>query len=120
MLSRLWYFAVAAVAAFAIAAVLGAQTTVNSSYKTSVDGQLIRDRVEIELWLRLDARQRIDSIASMAGNTDVHEYLRAASTRREVAIDPALRKKLASRLSSLNSQLERVQHNCSSQLIAKA
>ncbi|MEM1417223.1 MAG: MXAN_5187 family protein [Myxococcota bacterium] len=106
MLSRFWYFALAALAAVGIAAAFVAQGSLNQLHATRLEEQLVRDRAELELWLRYDARVRVDAIAPMAANAAVRGALRQASARRTEAIEGGLRSRLGNQLVQLNNQLE--------------
>ncbi|HJL48315.1 MAG TPA: hypothetical protein RMG45_20825, partial [Polyangiaceae bacterium LLY-WYZ-15_(1-7)] len=83
MFSRFWYFLVAAVAGAGIAVAFMAQDQINRATEARTMDQLRRDRTEIELWLRYDARARLDDVAPMAAHSDVRSALRRASARRD-------------------------------------
>ena len=102
LLSRFWYLALAALASAALAALFMAQSALNHQYERHLEEQLQRDRYELELVLRSDARTRIDAISGLAAHPDVRAVLRS-STGREVGGDG--REALARTLGSLNSQL---------------
>lgn len=106
MLSRFWYFLVAALAGAGIAAAFMAQDQINRTAAAAVEEGLRRDRAEIELWLRYDARLRIDDIAPMAAHSDVRNALKQATARRDRStLDDAIRTPLGTRLAELNQQL---------------
>lgn len=63
MLSRFWYLALAVAAAAGIGAALLAQGVINTRSDTHVEASLLRDRLELEALLRLEARSRLDRIA---------------------------------------------------------
>jgi hypothetical protein len=67
--------------------------------------QLRRDRIEAELWMRLDARLRLDALASIAIEPEVRQTLRSSSGRLGT---PAVttRKRLSQKLNTLNAKLE--------------
>src|SRR5512139_2485702 len=107
MFSRFWYFVIAAVAGFALAAGLLARTAINHQSDAHLDDQLRRDRLEVELRLRLDARTLLDAIGPMAAHGDVRSALRTASARHDrSAVDTSLRDGLATTLGTLNRQLD--------------
>lgn len=107
MLSRLWYLVLASIAAIGIAAGYLAQATFDSRTIQHVDDQLVRDRTEIELWLRYEARLRVDSIQPLTVRQEVRNALRRASGRRNRAeIDNSLRTNLTQTLNTLNRQLQ--------------
>ena len=107
MFSRFWYFLVAAVAGAGIAVAFMAQDQINRATEARTMDQLRRDRTEIELWLRYDARARLDDVAPMAAHSDVRSALRRASARRDRSeVDAELRAGLAERLAELNQQLQ--------------
>ncbi|MEZ4253294.1 MAG: hypothetical protein R3B99_34230, partial [Polyangiales bacterium] len=107
MLSRFWYFLVAALAGAGIAAAFMAQDQINRTAAGAVEEGLRRDRSEIELWLRYDARLRIDDIAPMAAHSDVRNALKAATSRRDRSrLDESVRSSLGTRLAELNQQLQ--------------
>jgi len=105
--SRIWYLLLAAAAASALAAAMLGQAAFNRQYDHQLTDQLRRDRFEIELMLRMDARSRIDAIAPLAANPDVRSALRAASARRNRnAVEDDAREGLTAKLRTLNGQLE--------------
>ncbi len=107
MLSRFWYFLVAVLAGAGIAAAFMAQDQINRTAAAAVEESIRRDRAEIELWLRYDARLRIDDIAPMAAHSDVRSALKRASARRDRSrLDESVRSGLGARLAELNQQLQ--------------
>ena len=54
LLSRFWFLVLAACAGLALAAAWLAQAAVNRQYARDVDDALRRDRIEVELVLRVD------------------------------------------------------------------
>lgn len=106
MLSRFWYFLIAALAGAGIAAAYVAQESVDRQRSLRVDEQLSRDRAELELWLRYDARERLDGIAPMAAHGDVRNALQQATTRRGRPLDDEVRDRLGTTLARLNQQLQ--------------
>jgi hypothetical protein len=107
ILSRFWYLLLAAAACAAATGALLAQATFNREHTTNLNNQLRRDRTELELWLRLDARSRIDAIAPIAAHPEVRDALRKASRDDEVDSDRS--EALAEQLKELNGQLEEMQ-----------
>jgi len=70
-----------------------------------LEEQLRRDRIEAELWLRLDARLRLDALASLAVEPEVRQTLRSSSG--QIGTPPAAtRKRLSQKLDALNAELE--------------
>ncbi len=107
MLSRFFYFLLAAAAGAGVAAAFIAQDQINRNFDTRLEEQLRRDRVELELWLRYDARARLDDIAPMAANSEVRAALQQASRRRDRSeLEASLREGLGRKLAQLNSQLQ--------------
>lgn len=106
MLSRFWYFLVAALGGAGLFAAFAAQQQINQDYETQVHEALNRDRVELELWLRYDARARLDAIAPVAANGDIRSKLREASGRRNRdELSTELSASLGQALQNLNNQL---------------
>jgi hypothetical protein len=70
-----------------------------------LDQQLRRDRIEAELWMRLDARLRLDALASIAVEPEVRQTLRSSSGRLGTPA-VATRKRLSQTLGELNAKLE--------------
>jgi len=70
-----------------------------------LEEQLRRDRIEAELWLRLDARLRLDALASIAVEPEVRQTLRSSSGRAGTPAT-ATRKRLSQKLDALNAKLE--------------
>ena len=107
MLSRLWYIVLAALFATALMATMLAQNAYNRSFATRLSDDLVRDRTELELWLRLEARTRLDAIAPLAANGDVRAALAAATDRRDrTVVDAPLRAGLERQLTRLNDALQ--------------
>ncbi|MFW5921182.1 MAG: hypothetical protein ACOCUS_05025, partial [Polyangiales bacterium] len=104
LLSRFWLFLLTVAAGTALAAALLAQSTYNRQSDSHLADQLRRDRVEMELWLRLDARARLDAIAPIAAHGDVRSGLSETSGKDEVDEDTA--NELEQTLGDLNDQLE--------------
>lgn len=106
MFSRLWYFVIAAVAGAGLAGAFIAQSTLDHRSEVEVQDSLRRDRAELELWLRYDARARLDSLGPMAAHQDVRTALAAASGGRRGSLDADARAALGNTLAGLNEQLE--------------
>lgn len=106
MFSRLWYFVVAALAGVGLAAGFIATETLDTREGARVQEMLQRDRAELELWLRYDARARLDTLAPMAAHPQVREALAGASSRRSGAVESSVREALGSTLAQLNAQLQ--------------
>jgi len=107
MFSRFWYFLVAALAGAGIFVALAAQARINANHEAQLEEQLRRDRTEIELWLRYDARARLDAIAPVAAHRDVRTQLQRASGRRDRStVDADIRTELGEALQMLNNQLQ--------------
>jgi len=106
MFSRFWYFVLAALTGIAMAAVLLAHVSLERRTGRVLDGDLRRDRTEVELSLRTEARQRLDSILPIAVNADIRSGLHAATERRDRStIDATVRGALNRKLVELNGQL---------------
>ncbi|MEM7607182.1 MAG: hypothetical protein AAF411_17655, partial [Myxococcota bacterium] len=105
MISRLWYFVIAAIAGAAVAAAYVAQGTLDYRSAQSARESLRRDRAELELMLRTDARNRLDSLGPMAAHEEVRTALAAASNGRR-GLDSAARTRLGNTLAQLNGQLQ--------------
>ena len=106
MFSRFWYFVLAALTGIAMAAVLLAHVSLERRTGRVLDGDLRRDRTEVELSLRTEARQRLDSILPIAVNADIRSGLHAATERRDRStIEATVRGALNRKLVELNGQL---------------
>jgi hypothetical protein len=70
-----------------------------------LEEQLRRDRIEAELWMRLDARLRLDALASVAVEPEVRQTLRSSSGRAGTPPE-ATRRRLSQKLNTLNAKLE--------------
>jgi hypothetical protein len=105
MLSRLWYLVLAIAVGGALAGAFLNKSAASREAEFQLEEALRRDRVEAELWLRLDARLRIDALASVAVEPEVRQTLRGSSGRKGT---PALatRKRLSQKLNTLNTKLE--------------
>lgn len=106
LLSRFWYFILAVACGIAFSAALLTQAAFNRQYDSDLNDQLRRDRFELELMLKMDARSRIDAIAPIAAHPDVRRALRTASRRNDRGeLDSRLRSTLEDKLRGLNRQL---------------
>ncbi len=105
MLSRLWYLVLALAVGGALAGAFLNKSAASREADFQLGEQLRRDRIEVELWLRLDARLRLDALASIAVEPEVRQTLRSSSGR---AGTPAVatRRRLSQRLNALNAKLE--------------
>lgn len=102
LLSRFWYVILALLAAAGFTFTFLAYGAFNRKSDAALKDSLIRDRVESELILKIDARSRLDAIAPIALDGDVRKALSEASAKDEVRIDAELGKRLA----RLNKQLK--------------
>ncbi len=105
MLSRLWYVIFAVALGVALTAALLNKSAASRESNYQLGEQLRRDRVETELWLRLDARLRLDALAPFTTNSVVRQTLRSSSRRSRGAPESA-RRRLSQELNELNDQLE--------------
>jgi len=105
MLSRLWYLVLAFAVGGALAGAFLNKSAASREAEFQLEEQLRRDRIEAELWLRLDARLRLDALASIAVDSEVRQTLRSSSGRAGTP-GSATRKRLSQKLGSLNTKLE--------------
>jgi len=105
MLSRLWYLVLALAVGGALAGAFLNKSAASREAEFQLEEQLRRDRIEAELWLRLDARLRLDALASMAVEPEVRQTLRSSSGQAGTPA-AAARKRLSQKLDSLNAELE--------------
>ena len=105
MLTRLWYLILALAVGGALAGAFLNKSAASREAEFQLEEQLRRDRIEAELWMRLDARLRLDALASIAVESEVRQTLRSSSGHFGT---PALatRKRLSQKLNSLNAKLE--------------
>ncbi len=105
MLSRLWYLVLAVAIGGALAGAFLNKSAASREAEFQLDEQLRRDRIEAELWMRLDARLRLDALASIAVEPEVRQTLRSASDHSGTA-SAAARRRLSQTLDALNTKLE--------------
>lgn len=105
MLSRLWYLVLAVAVGGALAGAFLNKSAASREADFQLEDALRRDRVEAELWLRLDARLRLDALASIAVEPEVRQTLRSSSGRRGTP-PSATRRRLSQKLNALNAKLE--------------
>ncbi|MGD8316857.1 MAG: MXAN_5187 family protein [Myxococcales bacterium] len=105
MLSRLWYLVLAIAVGGALAGAFLNKSAASREAEFQLEEQLRRDRIEAELWMRLDARLRLDALASLAVEPEVRQTLRSASGHRGTASTGA-RRHLSQTLNELNAKLE--------------
>ncbi len=105
MLTRLWYLVLAVALGIALAGAFLNKSAASREVEFQLEEQLRRDRVEAELWLRLDARLRLDALAALAVEPEVRQTLRSSSNRQGTS-SPSVRKRLSNKLNALNAKLE--------------
>ncbi|MEM7135535.1 MAG: MXAN_5187 family protein [Myxococcota bacterium] len=105
MLSRLWYLVLAVALGVALAGAFLNKSAASREAEFQLEEQLRRDRVEAELWLRLDARLRLDALAALAVEPEVRQTLRNSSNKRGTP-PVGTRKRLSNKLNALNAKLE--------------
>ena len=105
MLSRLWYLVLALAVGGALAGAFLNKSAASREAEFQLEEQLRRDRVEAELWMRLDARLRLDALASLAVEPEVRQTLRSSSGRIGTP-SSATRRRLSIKLNALNAKLE--------------
>lgn len=105
MLSRLWYLVLALAVGAALAGAFLNKSAASREAEFQLEEQLRRDRIEAELWMRLDARLRLDALASIAVEPEVRQTLRSSSGRFGMPAS-ATRRRLSQKLNALNAKLE--------------
>ena len=105
MLSRLWYLVLALAVGGALAGAFLNKSAASREAEFQLEEQLRRDHVEAELWQRLDARLRLDALATVAVDSEVRQTLRNSSGRAGTP-GTSTRKRLSQKLNSLNAKLE--------------
>jgi len=105
MLSRLSYLILALAVGAALAGAFLNKSAASREADFQLEEQLRRDRVEAELWMRLDARLRLDALASIAVEPEVRQTLRSSSGRPGTPSSGA-RRRLSIKLNALNDELE--------------
>ncbi len=106
LLSRFWILVLAIAAGLGIAVAVIATRLLDEQVHEQTVVELARDRLQLEMVLKLDARTRIDAIGPIAANGDVRSALREANSRQAGAeIAEATRTRLGTRLGELNAQL---------------
>jgi len=78
LLSRFWYVFLAVTTAVAAGAAMLAQSVINTRIDEGLEESLRRDRLQVEAFLRLDARDRLDRIAFITVDNRMGNLLRAA------------------------------------------
>ncbi|MGB3051953.1 MAG: MXAN_5187 family protein [Polyangiales bacterium] len=105
MLSRLWYLILALAVGGALAGAFLNKSAASREAEFQLEEQLRRDHVEAELWQRLDARLRLDALASIAVDSEVRQTLRSSSGHAGT-LGSSAQKSLSQKLDSLNAKLE--------------
>ena len=106
LLSRFWMLLLAALAGAGIAIASVATSLYDEREEDTVRLLLVRDRAELEMTLRIQARAQIDAIAPLAAHGDVRSALREASARAAgAAVPEEAATRLRARLGELNTQL---------------
>jgi hypothetical protein len=107
-LSRFWYLVVAALAGAAVAAYLIAVGQYNQTRGEDQKALLIKDRVQVEALLKLDARARIDALQGIAADETVRTAMASAFNARSEDATKNARANLMPRLRTLNEGLQEV------------
>jgi hypothetical protein len=105
MLSRLWYLVLALAVGGALAGAFLNKSAASREAEFQLEEQLRRDRIEAELWMRLDARLRLDALAAITVEPEVRQTLRSSSGRAGTPTT-AVRNRLSQKLNELNAKLE--------------
>lgn len=104
--SRVWVLLLVLLGVAGIGTALLTQGVVQRQYDTELADSLRRDRFEVELILKLDARTRLDDLARVAAHEDVRAALRSLPARRDEASLRDVNMRLKSKLLEINRQLE--------------
>jgi len=104
LLSRFWYLLLAVAAIMGLSTALLARGMFNRGEVVHADEGLARDRFELELSMKLDARSRIDALAPIAADGTVREAVRGKGKDKVDGQDGS--KALKDRLRTMNQQLE--------------
>ncbi|MCA9581711.1 MAG: hypothetical protein KC416_07940, partial [Myxococcales bacterium] len=102
LFSRFWYVILALTAATVFVFTLSASFAINRVSDANLEDSLRRDRFEIEMRLKVDARARIDALSVIASNEEIQSGLRSATSRRTASIDASL----SQRIRTLNANLK--------------
>lgn len=106
LLSRFWILLLAVLAGAGVAIAAVATSLYNEREEDTIRVLLSRDRFELEMALRIQARAQIDAIAPLAAHADVRSALREASGRAaSAAVPEEASTRLRTRLGELNTQL---------------
>ena len=105
MMTRFWVLLLAVLLGIASCVAWMTRTSANRQLSETTADLLRRDRMEIELWLKLDSRMRLDTIAPIAAQPQIVSALRSASSNRRT-LDRATKTKLVTSLKQLNKQLQ--------------
>src|SRR5262245_39447034 len=79
LLSRFWYIFLAVTAGAAAGAALLSQGIINARTQEQVTDQLRRDRLELEVIMKLEARTRLDRISFITVDNKLGATLKAAN-----------------------------------------
>jgi hypothetical protein len=104
--SRVWVLLLVLLGVAGIGTALLTKGVVQRQYDTELADSLRRDRFEVELILKLDARTRLDDLARVAAHEDVRAALRSLPPRRDEASLRDVNMRLKSKLLEINRQLE--------------
>ncbi|MGB0680408.1 MAG: hypothetical protein ACPGUV_12165, partial [Polyangiales bacterium] len=104
LLSRIWYFLIAAGLALSALASVLTQASLNRQYREALTDQLTRDQGEVELWLALDARSRLDALMVVSSDVQVRTALQQGSAATGKGTTETLRASLTRRLNQLNDE----------------
>ncbi|MBI2896391.1 MAG: hypothetical protein HYY06_22730, partial [Deltaproteobacteria bacterium] len=107
-LSRFWYLVLATIAGASVGAYLIAVGQYNRARGEDLEALLIKDRVQVEAHLKLEARQRIDALQGIAVDETVRSTMATVFGHRTDEAARGARATLAPRLRALNEELEEV------------
>ena len=106
LLSRIWYFILAAAFAVVSAALFMAQAAMNHRQAENVEDRLRRDQFEVELWMMLDDELRADALVALASNPALQSPIRQAAekTAESLKIDASTRTRLEDKMRNASSE----------------
>ncbi|MEZ4287112.1 MAG: hypothetical protein R3A47_02995 [Polyangiales bacterium] len=104
-MSKLWYIVMGIVVALCLASASMFRSQLHHQQTQSSIDDLLRDRMELEQILKLDARDRLDAILPIASEPGILRALRSQVGASKAA-DSATHSRFGAQLASLNSALK--------------
>jgi|GEM_PF-2105610 len=105
-ITKFWSFILAVIVAFLVGIIYLVPSSVNESKVTNVRVLILKDRLQLESILKMEARNRLDTLSVFSVDQTIREQLALVNQRKDSTQIPIeVKEKLLSRLRTLNEKL---------------